>query len=163
MKKEPTDFHATYSLYGQPSVGCNFDGARYHVWLDRETLEFSETLYKNPPLGVEHRGPGWFATRRLDINSKANSIVVEALKERAVELVAAAKTEEEEKERVRLAAAAEEYRIHRINKYGVELLAALEDMVAAFGDLAEEYIAPDNAVAIAAKARTTIAQAKGEE
>lgn len=63
-------------------AGCfNFDGARFHVWLDPNTGKVEEgcALYKNPPLDVDRRGPGWFDTRLLDPFNKTNAPLVAEL------------------------------------------------------------------------------------
>lgn len=48
--------------YGSVSVGCEYLGARYHIWLDPVSLLPNEnTLYKNPLLAT----PGAFRCKRL--------------------------------------------------------------------------------------------------
>ena len=47
-------------------------GCRYHVWCDAGHKP-SDTMYKNPPHGVEHHEPGDFDTRHLRASAKANA------------------------------------------------------------------------------------------
>jgi hypothetical protein len=52
--------------------------ARYHIWVDRDTLEIEEDdytvsqIYKNPPEGVGYHEPGHFNCRSLKPTAKAN-------------------------------------------------------------------------------------------
>lgn len=90
------------------SVDWEKDGARFYVWLqiDREAYQDSRrhgvpvspyavrvdgkrcdrVLYKNPPKGVERRGPGYFKTRYLDATANANSRMVREALEAAERL-----------------------------------------------------------------------------
>lgn len=55
------------SEHGKIAVSCEYGGARFHLWINRETLQpVDNVLYKNPPSGTEYQGPGYFKTRQLD-------------------------------------------------------------------------------------------------
>jgi hypothetical protein len=94
------------------ALACEYDGARYHVWIDVRTGELAEyttaekpTLYKNCALAIKYGQPGHFKTRKLDPTTKENSAIVVAMFAEMIEhgLVAA--------ERQRIAAEAEAQRI----------------------------------------------------
>jgi hypothetical protein len=68
------------------ALGCEFDGARYHVWLDVETRELCHdlcgappVLYKNPPLNVEKGMPGHYWTRKLRADSAPSKAIIDAM------------------------------------------------------------------------------------
>jgi hypothetical protein len=115
-------------------VSCHFEGARYHIWLDGETLAIKSnninkppTLYKNAL--VKRNEPGFFECRRLDATNATNKPLVDAmldvfhggLKEQA-ELHA------HQIEQNRLAVAADEARISRIKEAGPQLFEALREI-----------------------------------
>jgi len=86
------DRHEGSSQY---SIGWDAkDGNRYHVWLDLNRRRNSDTLYKNPPRGVEYKGPGYFSTRQLDVTSKANLSTFEFAMQEATRLQLFEKEEE---------------------------------------------------------------------
>lgn len=59
------------------SLGCNYDGARYHVWLDtKNAMAPMPTLYKNPPAGTRPGSPHYYRTRHLSIDSKFGKLLV---------------------------------------------------------------------------------------
>lgn len=61
-------------------LGCVYDGARYHVWINKATHQPDETtLYKNPPLGVEKGDPGHYWTRKLDLNGATGRMLLPAM------------------------------------------------------------------------------------
>ena len=72
------------SGFGQVAAGFDFDGARYHVWLDNKPenvrlWEHGARMYKNPPLGVKHNSPEDFRTRQLDTTAGRNVLLLTAL------------------------------------------------------------------------------------
>lgn len=53
----------------------DYNNQRYHIWLNPSDRNFEEpVIYKNPPLGVKYRDVenGYYNTRHLDLNAKAN-------------------------------------------------------------------------------------------
>ena len=107
---------------------CDYDGARYHLWIYSPTLEpADETLYKNPPIGAT--GDDRYPPRTLRQNAGVGKILVPAMMAKLPELHAAAvqacidrNKEAAEKQR-------EEARIRRIQEAGPELLVALRDLL----------------------------------
>jgi hypothetical protein len=65
--------------YGRATANFTTDDARFHIWFDYKTMERDGCLYKNPPHGVAHRGPGYFQTRTLDATNPTNAPIVTAL------------------------------------------------------------------------------------
>lgn len=64
-------------------LSCDYDGARYHVWLDRKTRQVAPTLYKNPPRDLESRDDGYFKTRKLRVDSVTGTWMVASMMQRA--------------------------------------------------------------------------------
>lgn len=130
--KTPTNVHVDglSAFHNRAAASWNLDGARYHVWFDLETkqVEAGYVLYKNPPLDVSSRDPGFFNTRKLDADSPSNAKVIERvfaeIEERG--LIAAA-IEENKREEYRRGKEMEALALEqRIKESGPELLAALE-------------------------------------
>jgi hypothetical protein len=76
--------HAEYLT----AAGCfDFDGARFHIWLNAETGApkdgVGSTLYKNPPLGLKRADADYYRTRHLDSSKKTNAALLTELFERA--------------------------------------------------------------------------------
>jgi hypothetical protein len=122
--------HVTTQSYSQSyCLSWDAKGARYHVWLNRETRGLQDnTLFKNPPLGVEHRGPGYFPTRRLDASKQSGTEMIALAWEAATTLdlfALAEKTCKIEQEQ-ELARASENARVQRIRQAGPLLLVALQ-------------------------------------
>ncbi len=68
------------------AVSCEYDGARFHIWLNPKTLKPNgdQTLYKN---SIPERGePGSFDTRKLDQNGATGRIIVPAMLAKAAKL-----------------------------------------------------------------------------
>lgn len=139
--KTPTNVHVdNYTSFNKrASVGWNFDGARYHVWIDVETLaidgKFSSagpgTLYKNPPLEVERGEPGHYDARLLDATATKNAALIarvfEIVKRDGLVAKAIAKQNAaDQRKRDGYAAAA---KVARIKEAGPELLEALRYVV----------------------------------
>ncbi|TAN03114.1 MAG: hypothetical protein EPN36_14040 [Rhodanobacteraceae bacterium] len=72
---------------------CTLDGARYHVWLDAETLKLVEenrishryqfVLYRNPLRGVQPQDPAYFSTQFLSATSNHGAAIVAAMRKQA--------------------------------------------------------------------------------
>lgn len=73
------------SEYSDVSIGWNdADNNRYHVWLNRDTLQRREdTIYKNPPIEVTFKGPGYFPTRRLSLAIAKNKYTFDVAMQQA--------------------------------------------------------------------------------
>lgn len=79
--------------YSDYALSCEYQGARYHVWLDRKTRELrgekkpgsifrdAPTLFKNPAVGTNH--PVDFRTRKLRPNSRFGFKIILAMRQRA--------------------------------------------------------------------------------
>ncbi|SRR6266550_7897432 len=69
--------------FSEPCAGFNYQGARYHIWLDSHTPGASwlhgKTLYKNAPLGIKYKESGYFKTRHLDSEKACNMLLIAAL------------------------------------------------------------------------------------
>lgn len=71
------------------NIGCKYNGARWHLWIDPVTLQAhvpmscaEAVLYKNPEAAnLRPSDPGYFTTRRLPItgNGIANKIATQLL------------------------------------------------------------------------------------
>lgn len=61
------------------ALGCVLGDARYHVWLDPRTMDVGDTLYKNPPDGVDHKDPRYFNTRRFGVSSEFSHTLIGAM------------------------------------------------------------------------------------
>jgi hypothetical protein len=81
------------------------EGNRFHYWSDdAEWLKPSDgTLYKNSAV-MKYGEPGYFDTRRLDIDRKLNALAVRAVRDYALanKLVALAQVEATDRETKRL-------------------------------------------------------------
>jgi hypothetical protein len=67
------------SQYANYHVACECDGARYHIWVDKDTHQpfYPQTLYKNSL--AKYGEPGYYKTRHLKPDSKFASEMVAAL------------------------------------------------------------------------------------
>lgn len=59
-----TNVHVTYTSNHHISVGWQFEGANYHIWIWSGKFDPMGTLFKNPL--VDRGQPGYFDTRRLN-------------------------------------------------------------------------------------------------
>lgn len=74
VQVQPNGFDNVYWL------GCDFDGARYHVWLEPSTLEPVEpVLYKNPPIELKPSDAGYYSTRRLSTRSALGRWITQSM------------------------------------------------------------------------------------
>jgi hypothetical protein len=125
---EYSAFNATISL------GWEADGARYHIWCKNAPelpFERGTVLYKNPPHGVKHRGPGDFNTRQLDSTKPRNVDMIRRARDMALGclLFAAAKAAYEAKLRAN-AEAREADRILSLKRGAAEeLYAACHELI----------------------------------
>ena len=64
---------------GRVALACEYEGARYHVWLklDTLTLDPEEPLYKNPT--VERDNDEYFNTRELKQASRFASSLIDSM------------------------------------------------------------------------------------
>lgn len=107
------------------SVSCEFDGARYHFWMDLQTQEPGDILYKNPPLGLARSDPGYFDTRTLTMSGAIGRTIVPAMLAAVPVLLPLAMEAEKQKKAAEEAEHQEAIRIRRIKEAGPKLLDAL--------------------------------------
>lgn len=143
MTAKKTLQNITGIFAGEPSgssisLHWEYEGARYHVWLNRETLEVKEgpfssfatkpVLYKNPLKGVKSGHADWFPCRHLDATKIDNKRMIDfvmacaardQLVEKALEAYAA-------KEKAQLAAMEARDRMNALEKEAPELLKLLD-------------------------------------
>ncbi len=112
--------------------------ARYHVWVKLDTLEPTGDYvgrrgicYKNSLVGI--REPGYFETRKLSLDSKPNAEAFKraqqiARNNKLVEVLLAHEAAEHER---KVEAERDAARLHRIKEAGPDLLAALQQLLAA--------------------------------
>jgi hypothetical protein len=63
---------------GRLWLGCDYDGARYHVWLTDGHKCENDALYKNPPPETPYGAPGYYDTLKLDARTIfARSLIAE--------------------------------------------------------------------------------------
>lgn len=62
-------------------LSCEYDGARYHVWIDKNTLQWEPdaVLHKNPPLEAAYQTAGWFPTIHCNLHSKRSQIILDGM------------------------------------------------------------------------------------
>lgn len=131
--KEPlTNVHISSLSRRSFALNCEHGGARYHVWIDRTTMQPDPILFKNAPSQVKQGDTGYFHTRKLDRNGAFGRIVFplmwqamkdERLYEKACEDDAA-------KEAAQEAERAVARRRYRIEQAAPDLYAALRLAVA---------------------------------
>lgn len=125
-----TDFRSGAHGFDRIWIGCSTEAARYHVWLNTQTLEpDTGEVYKNPPHGVQHGDPGDFRTRTLHATRGEGKAVVGALLPHAARLVAAAREEEANKEAAVARMREEVRRNERMRDAAPALLGALEEIM----------------------------------
>jgi len=144
------------------ALSCDFDGARYHVWftVNGSTFDAEDVLYKNCPLDMTPRDPGYYHARKLRTNSTFGALMLAAMLTVAHrdELYAKALADKEselkaqERERDELA------RVHRVKEAGPELLASLREMLR----VSEAFDDGGNSVSAAARVSARAAIAKAE-
>lgn len=139
-----TNIHLTSIGRGGISLGCDYDGARYHVWVD-ENLEptvVSTTrsklpvLFKNPPRQVNGRDmgrydPGYFDTRQLKIDSAFSQALVAHMQKvaRAQKLLEQARTLEQQREQEAAAVIAQMRQRKRIMGEAVRMHTVLTELM----------------------------------
>lgn len=117
---------------GRYSLHCEYDRARYHVWLDERRVPVDDALYKNPPL--EHsapQDPAYFQTRTLSRTAILGRKIYGAMRLIADEqdLFAQALQAEALKEQREREAAEIERKLRLQRDAGPELFAALAELV----------------------------------
>lgn len=90
-KKAPESIKLSGRMGDKLGLECKYDGARFHVWVDKKTLkpEDGAVLYKNPTLEVKYRGPGYFSTRQLELTGEIGRTILPAMLEAAPKLLPA--------------------------------------------------------------------------
>ena len=141
------------------AVSCEYDGARFHVWLNKDTLLPKKGgigcgigkngLYKN---SIQNYGTeGYFSTRYLELDKGIGAKIVPVMLAKAIELKDAAIATWKYNEDVREAYNHDDYRDHVAGKAGVELLKQLKKAVKFFdanGGDAEYSFLPEMKAAI---------------
>ncbi len=159
-----------YSRHGkQVALNWKTSEARYHVWVNRETLNPVADLvgrrgvcYKN---AIVDRGqPGHFETRHLSLNSKPNAEAFAraqqiARNNKLVEVLLAHEAAEHER---KVEAEQQAIRLRRIEEAGPDLLAALRAIVSDYKSLTDLSKAGDVAHMMARRAQAAIARTVGD-
>lgn len=125
MKIKNAKAYLSSDFATQFALSCEYNGARYHVWVDKSSRTHTDDiLYKNPPLGIEHAQPGYFQTRRLRTSSQFAVKLIAAMFEAAIreELFTKAVDTMKEERRAELAKNEEAAKIRRAREAGPELL-----------------------------------------
>lgn len=180
MKKEVTNIHLSPSGSTQVAIGCDYDGARYHVWLDREKLlagiidpvvgssfgigrrasdNGQATLYKNPPIDVKRGTPEDYKTRYLALDGAIGRKLWPAMRMavKRDELVAKMLADEKAKADAERAASIEHCKRYAAEQAGPELLATLQNVesIIAASSCAEQLVDCRNLIrSVIAKATT---------
>lgn len=149
MSKQVTNIHLVPGGSTQVALACDYDGARFHVWISREKLlagiiepivggtfgigarqsdNGEATLYKNPPLGVERGGPEDYKTRYLSLDGAIGRIVWPAMRMavKRDELVEKMLVAEKAKEDAERAANIEAAKVYLAKEHGPALLELLQ-------------------------------------
>ncbi len=152
--KEPTNFTLDGpERYGSIAISCEYDGKRYHAWLDREKLQPNNggTLYQNSGKKIGN-------VRHLDQAGATGRKLMPIMLAKAQELKpdfdqrCAAKIAEQEREQ------AEAKRVYLIREAAQELFAACE---LAFPHLQAAYDHGSLPFVVLETAHKAIAKAKG--
>lgn len=134
--KEPiTNVHINGLTSHSFALCCEHGGARYHVWIDRATMQPGPILFKNAPSQVKQGEPGYFHTRKLDRNGAFGRIVFplmwQAMKD--ARLYEKACEDDAAKEAAQEAEQAEALRRYRIEQAAPDLYAALRAIIETYG------------------------------
>lgn len=125
-----TSVHIVGTDIGRFGVACEFDGARYHVWLDPQTCEpaKSNIMYKNPAPGLKRGEPDYFDARKLALDGPSAQKVYPAMRAAIADgtLIQKWRDAMSDGDAVLQRAADAEMAEHRIKRAGPKLLAALE-------------------------------------
>lgn len=65
------------------ALSWDYDGARYHMWIDPRDMTHDGPLYKNPPQHVKMGDPGYFNSKSLNPDAKHNRAMIEHAKKTA--------------------------------------------------------------------------------
>lgn len=107
---ENVECDLTDSAHGRHTLACEYNGDRYHVWIDANSGELTSppVLYKNPPPGMRSTDPGYYHTRHLRIGSRFSVWIIAEMRKVAESKglrAAAEKRAEREAEEASVAAA----------------------------------------------------------
>lgn len=111
------------------ALACEFGDARYHIWIDRKTLEMEPEIYKNPARDLRRDHPDYFNTRKLRRGSEFTDGLVAAMFHalKTDDLLAKCAEKDAKAEAERLEKAHEEYRQECIRNAAPALLEALNE------------------------------------
>lgn len=88
------------------ALGCEYQGQRYHVWIDPSTGCVGHTLYKNPPLSARPGDPAHYRTRKLSVDSQFSQRLIAIMRDvMVIEGLVEKFCEQERQEAARLEAA----------------------------------------------------------
>lgn len=122
-KPVPTNIELDLSEHGRHSISCEIDSHRFHLWLDRGTMEPSDdTVFKNPPNGTPHRGDGWYNTRHLTRLTGQGKVAADAMLAALPGLLPAAQAKLEEEVKAAARLQAENHKLHRAGQAGPQLV-----------------------------------------
>lgn len=131
MKKEPTNIEVDGSEFGNISVSCEYDGARYHFWIRPDTLApVDGVLFKNPPAGTPHNGPGFYWARRLDQGGTIGRRIMPAMLAAIPAGVPPLKAKWAAADAARLQKAKEERNAANVRAHAAQMLRVLERIAA---------------------------------
>lgn len=154
-----------HQLPGRAAIGWDFNGARFHIWVQTEPLELREpVLFKNPPLSMGFHKPGYFETRKLDVTKRNNNaMIMEAfrlVKEQG--LIEKARAAFVEAEAIRRNEYTEALRRMKIKDAALELHAALELALFTMGSAGANCNTKHYLREAWATARKALAKARGK-
>ena len=158
---------------GTACAGFYYQGARFHIWINRHTRELGDTLYKNCPLELKRGDPGYYQAKKLDpkatVNAKLLAELMAAINWDVAEKEAAERTRAEEAKR---AADAKEFQLKQsLGEHGPVLLEAIEGLLANHpvfrsmpvgSDFSEARRMQNDAIKFEDQVRTLIKIIKGE-
>lgn len=115
----------------QLALSCHYDGARFHIWLNRETLKPCDSkLYKNSIAGYKEEG--YFSTRYLEQNEGVGAKIVPVMLLKAAELKDATEKSIQLEEAHRCAINEDSYRDVLVERAGKTLLVQLQKAIKFF-------------------------------
>jgi hypothetical protein len=126
----PRGFEKTVAL------SCEFNGAKYHIWLTPDTMNVGEVLYKNPLKGMKSSDPDYFRTRTLKPGSDFVDTLIASMVEiyKAKSLLSKFLMREATEQQESNAEAAKQNRILQLRQAGPRLF----DAMVAIAQIAEE-------------------------
>ena len=135
-------------------------GFRYHIW-----EHTPETIFKNPPDAVQHRGPGYFPTRQLNPASKNNAAMLADARRIANEQGLYDKATDAERQRRRRESRETQAAIILSNKRKAveEMYDALEFALAELSNMTTTQFSQGKDKAIRERIREVLAKADGQK